>query len=203
MFLRNTFGEWVQEELAKKCLKMQRIFFIQRIVIITHIKPLLSFFTPWKHEKTVGFLMSSGGIKRDSDMKWHKANKRDFEMWIGKYLTCIFFLLYTGVIAICDIFEERGLVEILDMWGDPSSCYFPLFNNLPRLDVMHLHMVFLLMLVSAFFIMLGFLYRLACLTYMLTYWYIFFLDKTKWNNHSYLYGLLSVLFFFTNGNYYW
>ena len=122
--------------------------------------------------------------------------------YINKDLFTLSFIC-TGLIIICDIFEERGLPYVWNMWGDPSSCHFPLFNNLPRLDVMHLHMVFLVMLVSAFFIMLGFMYRLACFTYMLTYWYIFFLDKTKWNNHSYLYGLLSVLFFFTNGNYYW
>ena len=35
--------------------------------ILTHFIPLVSFFfyTPWKHQKTRGFLMFSGGIERD------------------------------------------------------------------------------------------------------------------------------------------
>lgn len=40
-------------------------------------------------------------------------------------------------------------------------------------------------------VMLGCAYRLSCLLFMLPYWYIFLLDKTTWNNHSYLYGLLA------------
>ena len=27
--------------------------------------PLVSFYTPWKHQKTRGFLMLSGGVERD------------------------------------------------------------------------------------------------------------------------------------------
>uniref|UniRef100_A0A8C7FLE5 HTTM-like domain-containing protein n=1 Tax=Oncorhynchus kisutch TaxID=8019 RepID=A0A8C7FLE5_ONCKI len=40
-------------------------------------------------------------------------------------------------------------------------------------------------------IMLGCFYYLSCLMFISTYWYIFFLDKTAWNNHSYLYGLIG------------
>ena len=32
---------------------------------LTHFRPLLLFYTPWKHQKTRGFLMFSGGIKWD------------------------------------------------------------------------------------------------------------------------------------------
>ena len=34
--------------------------------------PLVSFYTPWKHQKTKGFLMFSRGIERDREMKWVK-----------------------------------------------------------------------------------------------------------------------------------
>ncbi|XP_062452885.1 vitamin K-dependent gamma-carboxylase isoform X2 [Rhea pennata] len=34
-------------------------------------------------------------------------------------------------------------------------------------------------------------YRLSCLAFLGPYWYVFLLDKTAWNNHSYLYGLLA------------
>ena len=32
---------------------------------LTHFMPLISFYTPWKHQKTSDFLMFSGGIERD------------------------------------------------------------------------------------------------------------------------------------------
>ncbi|XP_014814183.1 PREDICTED: vitamin K-dependent gamma-carboxylase [Calidris pugnax] len=40
-------------------------------------------------------------------------------------------------------------------------------------------------------IMLGFCYRLSCAAFLGPYWYLLLLDKTSWNNHSYLYGLLA------------
>ncbi|MGH0179078.1 UNVERIFIED_CONTAM: hypothetical protein FKN15_000731 [Acipenser sinensis] len=36
-----------------------------------------------------------------------------------------------------------------------------------------------------------------------TYWYVFFLDKTTWNNHSYLYGLIGFQLTFMDANRYW
>ena len=35
----------------------------------THFSPLGSFYTPWKHQKTRGFLMFSGGVERE---QWHE-----------------------------------------------------------------------------------------------------------------------------------
>lgn len=40
-------------------------------------------------------------------------------------------------------------------------------------------------------IMLGCCYRLSCIAFVCPYWYLLLLDKTSWNNHSYLYGLLG------------
>lgn len=51
--------------------------------------------------------------------------------------------------------------------------------------------------------MLGCFYRLSCLMFISTYWYIFFLDKTAWNNHSYLYGLIGFQLTFMDANRYW
>ena len=39
------------------------------LLSLTHFMPLISFDTPWKHQKTRGFLMFSVGIKRD---QWHE-----------------------------------------------------------------------------------------------------------------------------------
>ena len=37
---------------------------------LTHFMPLVSFYTPWKHQKTSGFFMLFRGIERASGMKW-------------------------------------------------------------------------------------------------------------------------------------
>ena len=41
---------------------------------LTHFMPLISFDTPWKHQKARNFLMFSGGIKEVSGMKWFNAS---------------------------------------------------------------------------------------------------------------------------------
>ena len=41
-------------------------------ISLTHFMRLVSFYTPWKHQKTKGFLMFSGGLERDRGMKWVK-----------------------------------------------------------------------------------------------------------------------------------
>ena len=51
--------------------------------------------------------------------------------------------------------------------------------------------------------MFGLLYRLSCVMLLVPYWYIFFLDKTSWNNHSYLYGLIMFMFTVTDANRFW
>lgn len=51
--------------------------------------------------------------------------------------------------------------------------------------------------------MLGYNYKMSCLSFIIPYWYVLLLDKTSWNNHSYLYGLLSILFLFSSANHYW
>ena len=39
---------------------------------LDHSMSLASFYTPWKHQKTSGFLMFSGGIERD---QWHEMGQ--------------------------------------------------------------------------------------------------------------------------------
>lgn len=52
-------------------------------------------------------------------------------------------------------------------------------------------------------IMLGYKFKTSCLMFFIPYWYIFLLDKSYWNNHSYLYGILAVLFTGTCANHWW
>ena len=49
------------------------------LVILTHFMQLVSFYTPWKHEETSGFLIFSGGIERD---QWHEMGSYEFSALI-------------------------------------------------------------------------------------------------------------------------
>lgn len=45
----------------------------------------------------------------------------------------------------------------------------------------------------------GLFYRFSAILTTLVYWYLFLLEKGNYNNHYYLYGLLLILFIFTDG----
>ena len=51
--------------------------------------------------------------------------------------------------------------------------------------------------------MLGAVYRVSCLMFLLPYWFILLLEKSSWNNHSYLFGVLGFLFLLSDANRYW
>ena len=47
------------------------VFIILLTNRLTDFMPLISFYTPWKHQKTKGFLMFSAGMERD---QWHEVD---------------------------------------------------------------------------------------------------------------------------------
>ncbi|MBN3276865.1 VKGC carboxylase, partial [Polyodon spathula] len=109
-----------------------------------------------------------------------------------------------GMLMVVDIPQERGLSYVDYKYLDGMVvCRFPLFNFLQPLPLDWMYLVYVIMLLGALGIMLGCFYRLACLMFISTYWYIFFLDKTAWNNHSYLYGLIGFQLTFMDANRYW
>ncbi|MGH0130569.1 UNVERIFIED_CONTAM: hypothetical protein FKN15_015420 [Acipenser sinensis] len=109
-----------------------------------------------------------------------------------------------GMLMVVDIPQERGLSYLDYKYLDGMVvCRFPLFNFLQPLPLDWMYLVYVIMLLGALGIMLGCFYRLACLMFISTYWYVFFLDKTTWNNHSYLYGLIGFQLTFMDANRYW
>uniref|UniRef100_A0A3P8UPS0 Gamma-glutamyl carboxylase n=1 Tax=Cynoglossus semilaevis TaxID=244447 RepID=A0A3P8UPS0_CYNSE len=109
-----------------------------------------------------------------------------------------------GLLMVVDITQERGLSHLDYKYLDGSPvCRFPLFNFLKPLPMDWMYLVYVVMILGALGIMLGCFYRLSCLMFISTYWYIFFLDKTAWNNHSYLYGLIGFQLSLMEGNRYW
>ena len=101
-----------------------------------------------------------------------------------------------------DIPNERGMADADIEFGDSLECRFPLFSFLKPLDMQYMVLLYGLMFLGALGIALGFRYRISCLLFLTIYCYMFFLDKTTWNNHSYLYGLIGFLLLITDGNRY-
>jgi len=107
-----------------------------------------------------------------------------------------------GFLMMLDIPQERSMLFIAHQFGS-DSCHFPLFSFIQPLSVESMHVVYLVMFLGACGISLGFLFRLSCFSFMITYWYIFLLEKCHWNNHSYLYGLMSFMLLLSDANHYW
>ena len=61
-------SEW---KLIYSDLLMIRVTVVN-VLPLDHSMSLASFYTPWKHQKTSGFLMFSGGIERD---QWHEMGQ--------------------------------------------------------------------------------------------------------------------------------
>ncbi|XP_055604178.1 vitamin K-dependent gamma-carboxylase [Uranotaenia lowii] len=107
-----------------------------------------------------------------------------------------------GLMMLIDIPDERGGGELDYRWGDPNGCKFPLINGMEVPSYPRMGIIYLSMWLGALGITLGYRFRYSCALFVGTYWYVFLLDKSSWNNHSYLYGLLGTLFLFTNANAY-
>nr|XP_050847817.1 vitamin K-dependent gamma-carboxylase isoform X1 [Vespula vulgaris]XP_050847819.1 vitamin K-dependent gamma-carboxylase isoform X1 [Vespula vulgaris] len=107
-----------------------------------------------------------------------------------------------GLCMIVDVVEERGLADIDIKWGDPWDCHFPLIHGMTPLSLPWMIIIYGAMWLGAFGIMLGVRFKLACACFVVPYWYIFLLDKSYWNNHTYLYGIVATLFWCTEANKY-
>jgi len=65
---------------------------------------------------------------------------------------------------------------------------------------MGMYILFVVMGVSTICIALGLFYRIALVSFFLTYGYIFLLEKTFYNNHHYLFLLVTFLLIFVDAH---
>uniref|UniRef100_A0A673GBP0 Vitamin K-dependent gamma-carboxylase n=1 Tax=Sinocyclocheilus rhinocerous TaxID=307959 RepID=A0A673GBP0_9TELE len=142
------------------------------------------------------------GFEKEDISSWHRLvcllNRPTDPASLG-----IFRFLF-GMLMALDITQERGLSHLDYKYLDGAPvCRFPLFNFLKPLPMDWMFFVYFVMFLGAVGIMLGCFYRLACLMFISSYWYVFFLDKTTWNNHSYLYGLIGFQLTLMDANRYW
>lgn len=103
---------------------------------------------------------------------------------------------------VIDVIEERGFANIDIKWGDPWECHFPLIHGMKPPSLPWMIILYTVMWIGAFGIALGLRFKLACACFILPYWYIFLLDKSYWNNHTYLYGIVAILFWGTGADKY-
>ncbi|XP_047493643.1 vitamin K-dependent gamma-carboxylase-like [Penaeus chinensis] len=98
-----------------------------------------------------------------------------------------------GVLMALDVLQERGMSVADVKWGDSSKCRFPLLEVLHPLPLPYMVVLYAVMFICSVMMALGLLWRASCSVFVASYWYLFLLDKSSWNNHSYLYGLLSFI----------
>lgn len=103
---------------------------------------------------------------------------------------------------VLDVVEERGLGDVDIKWGDPMECHFPLIHGMKPLPLPWMITIYAIMWIGAFGIMLGSRFKIACACFLIPYWYIFLLDKSYWNNHTYLYGIVVILLWGTGADKY-
>ncbi|XP_077999053.1 vitamin K-dependent gamma-carboxylase-like [Glandiceps talaboti] len=108
-----------------------------------------------------------------------------------------------GLLMIFDTFFERGFFVADYRWGDMHECRFPLFDFLQPLPVDWMYVAYLAMLLGGVGMLLGLFYKVSVFMFVVVYWYIFLLDKTSWNNHSYLFGLIAFQMLLYSANHYW
>ncbi|XP_011879676.1 PREDICTED: vitamin K-dependent gamma-carboxylase isoform X2 [Vollenhovia emeryi] len=107
-----------------------------------------------------------------------------------------------GLCMVIDVVEERGFADVDVKWGDPWDCHFPLIHGMKAPSLPWMIVIYTVMWIGAFGIALGLYFKIACACFVLPYWYIFLLEKSYWNNHTYLYGIVATLFWGTRANKY-
>ena len=108
-----------------------------------------------------------------------------------------FFRIAFGLLMFLSIcrFISKGWIN--EFYIQPKF-FFPFieaawFQPLPGVGM---YVVFTILLISSFFIFLGFFYRLAAISFFICFTYVELLDKSYYLNHYYLISLLSFLIIF-------
>ncbi|XP_063379414.1 vitamin K-dependent gamma-carboxylase [Cydia fagiglandana] len=131
------------------------------------------------------------------------APKDASSLAVTRILFVKIFFYFLGLAMLFDIPDERGGAHLNKRWGDPKMCHFPLFDFVPGVPMPYMSFVYTALWIGALGIMLGWKYHSLARLFAISYWYLFFIEKSYWNNHSYLFGLVGFLLTFTDANCYW
>ncbi|XP_050676122.1 vitamin K-dependent gamma-carboxylase [Leptidea sinapis] len=102
-----------------------------------------------------------------------------------------------------DIPDERGGADMTSRWGNTNNCHFPLLPFITVISMPYMALVYLGLWFGGMGIALGYQYRYTSWLFTLCYWYIILIEKSFWNNHSYLFGLVALLLACTQANCLW
>ncbi|KAG7299861.1 hypothetical protein JYU34_016881 [Plutella xylostella] len=108
-----------------------------------------------------------------------------------------------GLAMLFDIPDERGGASMDRRWGEPRTCHFPLLPTVRALPMPYMALVYAAMWIGAAGLMLGWRFRRCSIMFAACYWYLLLVEKSYWNNHSYLFGLVALLLVGSNANCYW
>lgn len=111
--------------------------------------------------------------------------------------TLVLFRIVFGAIMLWEVTRYFSHGWIKKYWIDPHFhfTYWP-FDFLEPLPGNGMYILFGVLGVLAFFIMIGFLYRISTVLFFLGFSYTFLLEQTRYLNHFYLVILLSFLIIF-------
>eukprot|EP00947_MAST-08B_sp_MAST-8B-sp1_P000029 g29.t1 len=110
------------------------------------------------------------------------------------------FRIAFGVLMLIDALLERDVADLPRLFDDASQCSFPLFDDMPILSSTGFDLLVGAVLLSCAGIILGLFYRLSAFILAAAHWYIFFLDKRSWNNHSYLFATMLTMLVFVDAH---
>ncbi len=100
-------------------------------------------------------------------------------------------LMFLGTLR----FMANGWIEKLYLTPNFFFKFYG-FEWISPLDKTGIYILFSLILLSSLFILFGFIYRIACLTFFLSFTYVELIDASNYLNHHYLVCLLAFLLIF-------
>jgi hypothetical protein len=116
--------------------------------------------------------------------------------------TLAFFRLAFGLMMVFSLirFTAYGWIEKLYILPQYRFTYFG-FSNLPRLGN-YTYLLFLICFLSAIFFAIGYKYKIAIVTFFLSFTYIELLDKTTYLNHYYFVSVVAFILIFLPANHF-
>ncbi|KAL4122224.1 hypothetical protein QTP88_014594 [Uroleucon formosanum] len=144
---------------------------------------------------------SRENVRREGTTVWQRLVTYMFEPEDGECLAAL--RIAFGLLMMIDTMDERGFCQAEKRWMEPMKCYFPLFDFVKPLPGRWMCLAYAAMFSGVLGVFTGFHYRISCALYAIPYWYIFLADKSSWNNHSYLFGLLIAIFSITDAHRNW
>ena len=113
-----------------------------------------------------------------------------------------YFRIAYSILMFMDLFGERGLHKLYVYEADYQDCRYPLFDFIKPLPCFLMITLHVLKVCAIIGIGIGYNFKHYIKLYVFIVTYVFLMDVTRWNNHSYLFVLLSILFSCTDANHY-